>query len=260
VALKAHWLAAVVLGLTALHCRRAPKKPDRTAPWLASASPSASAAPELRRLHYGLERGDISFELPARHATPRGKLAHPRGDLDVDLDDLSHTTGSVAFDLRELVITRSGDETDEANTARALAWLELGHGVSVEKRDLAANANFLISSLDAGHLIAAPNGDRRLRRRELESHWTVRGELSLHGVRAPVTAEVNLTLVPGPDPAAAPAELVIRSRRPLVVSLNTHDIRPRDERGVPVAKELALLGDNVGTEAKVSFELVFVPH
>ena len=258
--MKAQGLAATVLGLALLQCRHAPKKPDRTAPWPASASPSASAAPLLRRLHYGLERGDVSFELPARHSSPRGKLAHPRGDLDVDLDDLSHTTGSIAFDLRELVITRAGDEPDLTNTARALAWLELGHDVSVEQRDLAANANFLISSLDAGHLVAAPNGDRPLRRRELESRWTVRGELSLHGVRAPVTAELNLSLVPGPDPAAPPVELLIRSRRPLVVSLNTHDIRPRDERGVPVAKDLALLGNDVGTEAKVSFELVFVPR
>jgi hypothetical protein len=258
--LKAPPLAALALGLALVQCRHAPKKPDRTAPWPASASPSASAAPLLRRLHYGLERGDISFELPARHASPRGKLAHPRGELDVELDDLSHTTGSVAVDLRELVVTRAGGEPDTTNTARALAWLELGHEVAVEKRDLAANANFLISSLDAGHLVAAPNGDRRVPRRELESRWTVRGELSLHGVRAPVTAEVNLSLVPGPDPAAPPVELLIRSRRPLVVSLDTHEIRPRDERGVPVAKDLALLGDDVGTEAKVSFELVFVPR
>lgn len=258
--MKPRALFAVIVAVAATGCHRAPKKPDRTAPWPASASPSASSAPLLRRLHYGLQRGDVSFELPARHATPHGKLAHPRGDLDVDLDDLSRTTGNVAFDLRELVMTRSGTDPDAAYTARALAWLELGAGVSDEKRAPSAAANFVIGSLDAGHLVSAPNGDRRARRRELESHWTVRGDLSLHGVRAPVTAEVTLSLVPGPDPAAPPVQLVIRSRRPLVVSLNTHDIRPRDERGVPVAKDLDLLGDDVGTEAKVSFELVFVPR
>lgn len=258
--MKPRALLAVIVAAAATGCHRAPKKPDRTAPWPASASPSASSAPLLRRLHYGLERGDVSFELPARHAVPRGKLPHPRGDLDVDLDDLSRTTGNVAFDLRQLLMARAGDAGDTTDTSRALAWLELGHGVSEEKRSFAANANFVIESLDAGHLVSAPNGDRAVSRRELESHWTVRGDLSLHGVRAPVTAEVTLSLVPGPDPAAPPVQLVIRSRRPLVVSLNTHDIRPRDERGVPVAKDLGLLGDDVGTEAKVSFELVFVPR
>jgi hypothetical protein len=87
----------------------------------------------------------------------------------------------------------------------------------------------------------------------------VHGELSLHGVRAPLTADVTLTLVPGSDPAGPPAELLIRSRKPLVVSLSTHDITPRDAAGVPIAKDLALLGDKVGNEAKVSFELTFVP-
>jgi hypothetical protein len=73
------------------------------------------------------------------------------------------------------------------------------------------------------------------------------------------SAEVALTLVPGADPEGPPAELAIRSRHPLVVNLGTHDIRPRDERGVPIAKDLALVGEKVGSTAKVSFELVFAP-
>ena len=202
----------------------------------------------------------MTFELPARHGTPKGTLAHPRGDLDVDLDDLSHTTGNVAFDLRELTHFAGDEHSDTTNTARALAWLELGRDVDADTRDLAEHANFVIGSLDAGHLVAAPSGDRRAARRELESRWTVHGELSLHGVRAPLGGDVNLSLVPGPDPAAPPVEFVIRSRKPFVVNLGTHDIRPRDEHGIPIAKDLALLGDKVGTEAKVSFELVFVPR
>jgi hypothetical protein len=256
--LKARAVIVVAVALAA--CHRAPKQPDRTAPWLASANPSASSAPPLRRLHYSLERGELNFELPARHGNPKGTLAHLRGELDVDLDDLSHTTGNVAFDLRELGLAAGDEHSDATNTARALAWLELGPGVDSDKRDLAEHANFVIGSLDAGHLVAAPSGDRRAPRRELESRWSVQGELSLHGVRAPVNGDVNLSLVPGPDPAAPPVEFVIRSRKPFVVSLGTHDIRPRDDHGIPIAKDLALLGDKVGTEAKVSFELVFVPH
>jgi hypothetical protein len=252
---------AVLLALAfAVGCHRAPKKPDRTAPWLASASPSGSSAPLLRHLHYALGRGEVSFELPARHATPKGKLLRPRGDLEVDLDDLSHTTGNVAFDLASLVMTGADGETDGANTTRALDWLGLGKDVGSDERALAENANFVVGSLDAGHLVSAPSGDRPVPRRELESRWSVHGELSLHGVRVPVLADVSLSLVPGPDPAAPPVEFVIRSRRPLVVSLSTHDIRPRDEHGVPIAKDLPLFGDRVGTEAKVGFELVFVPR
>jgi len=253
-------LGPLLLVAVTAACHRAPPKPERTAPWPASASPSSSNAPAaLRRLHYKLGRADIGFELPAKHATPRGKLAHPRADLDVDLDDLSHTTGSIALDLTELTLSRADGTPDDAYTTRALEWLELGRAVATERRDIDRNVTFAISSLDAGHLVAAPNGDRRVARRELESHWTVRGELSLHGVRAPLTADVTLTLVPGVDPAGPPAELLIRSRKPLVVNLNTHDIGPRDASGVPIAKDLALMGDKVGSEAKVTFDLAFVP-
>ncbi len=253
---RASLLAAVAL---AGACHRAPPKPERTAPWPASASPSSSTAPAaVRRLHYKLGHADVRFELPAKHATPRGKLAEPRAELDVDLDDLSHTTGSVSLDLTKLTLLGADGTTEDAGTTRALEWLELGRAVAAEKRDLDRSATFAISELDAGHVVAAPNGDRRVGRRELESHWTVRGELSLHGVRAPLTADVSLTLVPGTDPAGPPAELLIRSRKPLVVPLSTHDIIPRDASGVTIAKDLPLIGDKVGSEAKVTFDLVFV--
>jgi hypothetical protein len=250
----------LLLVALAAGCRRAPPKPERTAPWPASANPSASnAPPALRRLHYKLGRGELDFELPAKHAIPRGKLTHPRAELDVDLDDLAHTTGSVALDLGELTLTGANGAPDEVYTTRAREWLELGRAVATDKRELERHVTFAISELDAGHRVAAPNGDRRVARRELESHWTVRGELSLHGVRAPLTADVTLTLVPAVDPAAPPAELLIRSRKPVVVNLSTHDIVPRDAAGVPIAKDLALLGDKVGSEARVTFDLAFVP-
>ena len=253
-------LRSALLLLSVVACHPSEKRRERTEPWLASASASpTSSAPTLRRVHYTLGRGHFDFELPGRHATPRGKLEHARGELDVDLDDLSHTTGRVVVDLGELVMLGT-DGAEATATARALDWLELGTKVSGEKRDTGRNATFALSALDAGHLVSAPNGDRRVARRELVSSWTVRGELSLHGVRAPLAADVTLTLVPGPTPDGPPVELVIRSRRPLVVTLGTHDIRPRDERGVPVAKDLPLLGDKVGSEAKVSFELAFAPY
>src|SRR5689334_21909396 len=90
---------------------------------------------------------------------------------------------------------------------------------------------------------SAPGRDARATRRELNVNLGVRGELSLHGVRAPVATDVSLIFVMGVNPEEPPVQLLIRSRRPLVVTPGTHDIRPRDERGVPIAKDLGLLGD-----------------
>jgi len=251
--------ALLLLGLLA--CHRGQKRPERTEPWLASASASSSsAAPALRRVAYTLARSHFEFELPGRHATPRGQFERAWGELDVDLDDFSHTTGRVVVDLSDLIMLGANGDAEVTSTARALDWLELGTKVKPERRDADRSATFALTSLDAGHLVSAPNGDGRVLRRELVSSWAAHGELSLHGVRAPLAADLGLTLVPGPAPGGPPVELMIRSRRPLVVSLGTHDIRPRDERGVPIAKDLPLLGDKVGSVAKVSFELTFVPR
>jgi hypothetical protein len=259
VALKARVLTLVLALAGTVGCRSKPKPPERTEPWLASASATAPGAPLARRAAYRLGKAKIEFELPARRGNPRGQLHEARGNLDIDLDDLSHTTGSVMVDLGKLEIYGEAGGSDATSTTRALDWLELGSGVAPEKRDAARNASFAISSLDAGHVVSAPGRDGRAPRRELNSNFSVRGELSLHGVRAPVTVEASLTFVMGVNPDAPPAELLIRSRRPLVIGLSTHDIRPRDDHGVPIAKDLGLLGEQVGTTAKITFDLTFVP-
>jgi hypothetical protein len=213
----------------------------------------------VRRLRYELKRSRIELELPAKRATPRGRVKEATGTLDVDLDDLSRTRGKVSVSLEDLELLDADGAPDRTYTQRALEWLELGAKVSGEKRDTGRSLTFSITALDAGRVVAAPGGPNATRRRDLSSSWAVRGDLGLHGVRAPLSAEVGLTLVPGVDPEGPPAELAIRSRHPLVVNLGTHDIRPRDERGVPIAQDLALVGEKVGSAAKVSFELVFAP-
>ena len=62
-----------------------------------------------------------------------------------------------------------------------------------------------------------------------------------------------------PQPGARPSALVIRTRRPLVVSLKTHDIKPRDDTGVFVAQDMKLVGSQVSNEARVELELTAKP-
>ena len=114
-------LVALVLTI-AVGCRSKPKPPERTEPWLASASAQASGAPVARRAAYRLGKAKFELELPARRASPRGQLTAARGNLDVDLDDLSHTTGSVSVDLGKLELFGETGGPDAINTAR--------HGIS----------------------------------------------------------------------------------------------------------------------------------
>ena len=251
------WLAFTAL-LALSSCRRETRPPDRTEPWLASASAaqSSSARPAARRVRYTLEKSRIEFELPARQATPRGRITSARGTLDVDLVNPSATTGSVEIDLTSLeLFSGSENARDAAFTARALDWLELGRRAPEERREAGRIATFSVRALVSA--VSSGSGEQGLRTGE----WSARGELALHGVRAPTTVVVSLTVPSSADDEMGPpAELVIRSRRPLVVSLGTHDIRPRDDSAVLLPRENALVGDRVGREARVSFELVFVPQ
>ncbi|HEY3493051.1 MAG TPA: hypothetical protein VGK73_00120, partial [Polyangiaceae bacterium] len=246
------FVLSLVLLLACAACRRETRPPDRTEPWLASASVSASssAGPALpRRVRYALARSRVEFELPARQATPRGRLSPTRGELEVDLANPSGTTGRIELDLSSLELFESDGTTPSPTfTARALDWLELGKRTSEERREVGRIATFSLRSLGGPADRARPPDDRGLR----SGDWSVRGDLGLHGVRTPLEAAISVSVPAADDETAPPRELVIRSRRPLVISLGTHDIRPRDDSGVLLPRENSLLGDRVGREVRVS--------
>ena len=91
--------------------------------------------------------------------------------------------------------------------------------------------------------------------------FTARGQLLLHGFRVDQTAELRaLFLYPGPPaPDTRPDRLIIQTRGPFVVSLKTHDIKPRNDNGVFVAQNAKLLGHDIGSLAEVQVELSAKP-
>jgi polyisoprenoid-binding protein YceI len=244
--------------LVFLACSREEKRPERTEPWLAaSASASSSTLPALRRAHYELESAEVAFELPAKQATPRGRLAKVTGRFEIDLENPERSNGSLGIDLGSVELDGTGDGGAEDATRRALEWLELGAEIPATEREPRRYATFALRGVEGAEGKGALFRERRDGKRP-RLDGTAFGDLSLHGVRAPVRVPVSLEIEPAPTSETAPGRLVIRSRGPLVVSLGVHDIRPRDARGVLVARELVLLGENVGRDAKVSFVLNLV--
>jgi polyisoprenoid-binding protein YceI len=252
--------ALLLVPLAFLSCSREEKRPERTEPWPAPAAstgaPAGSTRPTLERASYELAKSELSFELPAKKATPRGRLSRATGRFAIDLENAARSTGSVRVDLTSLEMETSPTDGDTTTaTRRALEWLELGAELASDQRELRRHATFDVRGLEGadGRGIAGLRARRDGRPPRLDA--TVVGDLSLHGVRAPLRVPVSLEIEAAEGPGGAPSRLVIRSQKPLVVSLGVHDIRPRDARGVLVARELALLGEKVGRDAKVSFEL-----
>lgn len=214
-----------------------------------SVAPSASSVAK-GPLEYGLAKSTIEFELPGRRSTPRGSVRSARGELVLDFSEPARSRGSVVADLLSLELADPESATDR--TAQALAWLELGAEVGADLRESGRHATFELRSLTP----AAPRRAAEAREPSRKSDWLLEGSLSLHGVRAPETSEISVELR-GDDRAQPPPEVVIRSRKPLVISLGTHDLRPRDIRGTPLPRDASLREDGLAREARVTFEFVF---
>lgn len=246
---KTPW--SIVLALVCLTgCAKKEPKPLRTEPWLAHPAPSASAALDggdaaLPITRYTLsEQSVIRLEVPSKLGALRGTLSRVSGELRVVLGDLSQSRGQVRADLSSLRF--EGPDANDAN-ARARAALELldaGTGPSASF-DLSE-----LSDVSPAQLEPAPESDagRPFTRR---TRLNAVGNLLLHGFRVVRRAAVEVEFGFDSD-RSVPARLMIRSRTPFVVSLETHAIRalrPESERK-PKAKAASLVD-----EIRVSVEL-----
>lgn len=225
--------ALTILFLVA--CRE-PPKPQRTEPWpapLSSTATSTSKDAGPSRARYGLERGKMELDVVSGDERARGSVTKFHADIDVDWLDPTKTTGSIQVELDALEIAMpEGTTIDAERTQRAREALGGASGTS------AGVAVFSIRALEP------------LR----QGAWLVRGDLALHGIRAPESVEIGVT--PSPNPAESPADrLVIRSLGPLVVSLSTHDIRPNRGRSPRATREASSKAREAAEEARVSFEL-----
>lgn len=225
-------LCALLMG-----CAKKEPKPMRTEPWLAqpSARASASGAAALPTTRYALGPDSvIRFEIPTKQGPLSGSLTRVSGEFDVDLSNLSQSRGSVRAELASLEIhTKSGAAgNDSALLERARVALELSSDASAPP----AFASFELTSVeDASPTFIDPLRDPRPREAGHErdastsssfsrhARLTAVGDLLLHGFRVvrrvPLTAEFGFTADGG-----TPQTLVIRSRAPFVVSLETHAI------------------------------------
>lgn len=187
------------------------------------------------RARYGLERGKLEIDIVAGDERARGSATNLRADIDADWLDPTKTTGRIEVELDALEIAGpDGTAMDAERTQRAREAL----GASGTSPGGAGVAVFTIRALEP------------LR----QGAWLARGDLALHGIRAPESVEIGVT--PTPNPAESPADrLVIRSLGPLVVSLSTHDIRPARGPSQRATRDTSPKARGAAEEARVSFEL-----
>lgn len=245
--------ALVVLFLLSA-CERKAKPVVRTEPWpapLSSAGPSPSERPAGASVRYRVEQAEIRLELPARKAKPRGAIATVSGTIDLNPAELEKTRARLEADLLSLHLENQSGEADAALLARAFTWLELDPERDREARRTERYAVLELRALERSE----SGGDGAQQGR---ANVTAHAELTLHRFRVPVTLELEVKLDQGD--AGVEDTLSIRTLRPLVVSLASHDILPRDTRGNLLSNELASAFNEVGREARISAKLVARPE
>jgi hypothetical protein len=263
-----------LLALLLFGCSKPEPAPaERTEPW--PAQPVASAAGRAeQRVRFELdERCELGLELPAKEETPRGKLRVARGELEIDLMNLAQSRGTIELDVGSVVMDQDRDAGGEDWSAEARAWLEIGDNRPEAERERLRWATFAISEISELSAPAAHSGKRQAlgpadsagtdpadladsapvgEQRSVTAR--VSGALSLHGfrverqLRARAIFRYDAPAVPGAVPSALRLELV----RSLPVSLESHDIKPRDASGVFVSQKTKWLGTRVGRQVNVT--------
>ncbi len=235
-------------------CAKKEAKPMRTEPWLAhppasaSASASASADAGAPVTDFLLTRQSLlRFEqLPHVRNAVKGTIASLSGELQIDLHDLSRVRGHVRADFRRLTlgeVPTDADGDSGADAGASSALLErlreaLGRdSASVSSRyEITAVEDASLSQLEP-----APPGDAPFVRK---ARGTAIGDLLLHGFRVSRRVPFDAEFGFGSD-RQVPTTVVIRSRAPLVISLETHavsimgpEIRPH--AGPAAVREVAV--------------------
>jgi hypothetical protein len=224
-----------------------------TATALAPAKPAAMGAVKLA-IQKAPSKVDLMMEAPKEkiHGTANDATT---GDLNVDPNDLTKSTGLITIDIGGLEIFQAvaadkdgkfAPETkSEAQNKHARTWLEISDDAPADKRAENSKVQFSIKSID----VAGEKSLAKMTGAERKVMLTAKGEFLLHGHKADKTVELVATFkVEGEKIVSVSVATV----KPIPVDLAEFDVKPRDAFGRFASKTLDVLAPKVNKEALVS--------
>ena len=250
-----------LVALTAAGCSKDEPNPNAApvSSSLAPAKPKTDAGKP-----YAIEAQDakVSFMMDAPIEKIFGEAdGSTSGELFVDPEDITRSTGLLKIDLDKLVIYQQkradekaefGERTkSDLQNEHARNWLGIGKDVAEAERTKHRYIEFKISKIETAGAknVAGLSGAERTMKLD------VTGDFRLHERTVQKKAALEVTFVMEGDKVA---KVRVKSAKPIPVSLEEHDVRPRDTLGAILQKtadELATLGKKVSKDAMVSFDL-----
>jgi len=251
---------SVLVALAALGCGSHEQETPASAPLEAPTSPTAASSVSVT-LDASTSALDFVMTAPVEHIHGRAPESL-EGTLSLDLHDLTQSRGLVKSDLLKLAVLQSkiDEEThefteetrNERQNEHMRTWFQISDDAPAEQREANRWVEFRIDEVrDVDHAdVTAMTGDER------RVHLTVAGQLRVHGVTVPKTAELALVFHYSGDTFQS---VDVRTVGPIDVNLAEHHIEPRSSFETLAQKTLGALGQKVADAAPVTFSVTARP-
>jgi polyisoprenoid-binding protein YceI len=263
-----NWLsiAALLLAAGAVGCENGSAEEKKPAAAVtataasATAAATAAAAPasaDARKFSIDAASSKVDFLMEAVEEKIAGHVpGATTGDLQVDLMDVTRSTGTITVDIGGLTIfqaraDKSGKFGDEVKVDKqnehARTWLEISPDAPPSERAKNSAVRFTIKSIEASgekNVLKMTGAERKVMLK-------VTGELTVHQHPAQKVAELEATFRFDGD---KPVSVAVKTVKPIVVGLVEYDVKPRDAFGKFALKTLEKLSSKVAVEAPVTLE------
>jgi len=234
------------------------KRPENLAPAASALAVEKPAAAKVASVAIQTASSRVSFSMEAHVEKISGEApGSVDGELFVDLEDLSRSTGLLRVDLDQLTLYQEQREDEKSKfgerkksdkqNADARGWLEIAPDAPAEVRQANRYVEFKLSRIEnpSEKNIAAKGPGKH------EITATVVGDFRLHGRKNEKRAPVELVF----ETSASGLEtLSVKTTEPFAVGLEEYDVRPREAFGKLAQKTLDALGSKVAKTALVSVE------
>jgi polyisoprenoid-binding protein YceI len=237
-------------------------KPNPNAkPTSSALAPAAPKSEASKAFAIDAATSKVNFQMDAAIEKIYGEAdGSGSGELFVDLEDISKSTGLLKVDLDKLVVYQQKRENETAEfgersksdlqNEHVRDWLHIGKDVPEAEKQKYRYIEFKVTKIE-------PQGPKRLadiQGAERKMAAKVTGDFRLNERTVQKTGEVELTFKMEGD---KPVHVSVKSTKPIAVNLEEHDVRPRNALGTILQKttdELATLGKKVSKDSMVSFD------
>lgn len=255
---RIQWMTAVLAAMVAAGLAACDDKPSgKLAPVSSSLAPAKPQSKVSQKFSVEQKSSHVDFLMAAPIERIHGKAPGAvSGDLYLDLSDITKSNGFVKVDLDKLALYQSKRKTehdkfsDEKKNDRQnehmRTWLQISDDAPKEVREANRYVEFRLDKVDSAthkSVLAMKGNERKV---TLE----VTGDFRLHGRKVKKDAKLEATFKFAGD---KPVGVHVETKKPVQVSLEAHDIKPRETFEKLAAKTLGALGQKVAPNAPVNF-------